>query len=203
MGCTPGGYRRHGDGVPPGSAAWLGDPLGDGLDSPFVAHDVIADVTLRSLHRDEDRPLSEWTTTFQLFLVALDPYTAESAAVLPSATRLLREYAEADCRTAFLMACDADDARQFLGPLTDELMVFLDPDRTAARALGLGGYPALVHVDQSPAVVAVATGWNPAAWREVALEVSHVTGWTPPGLPYPEDPAPFAATSLDGPPASD
>lgn len=165
-----------------------------------MAHDVIADVTLRSLQRDEERPLSEWTTTFQLFLVALDPYTAESAAVLTSATRLLKEYAEADCRTAFLMACDPDDARQFLGPLVDELMVYVDPDRSVARALGVAGFPAIVHVDQSPAVVASASGWDPGAWREVALEVSHVTGWTPPGIPYPEDPAPFAATSLDGPP---
>lgn len=180
----------------------LGGAGGEGLDSLAVAHDVIADVTLRSLQRDEERTLSEWTTTFQLFLVALDPYTAESAAVLGSASRLLREYAEADCRTAFLMACDADDARQFLGPLVDELMVYVDPDRSVARALGISGYPALIHVDQSPAVVASASGWDPAAWREVALEVSHVTGWTPPGIPYPDDLAPFAPSSLDGPPAS-
>lgn len=190
MGCTTGGYRRRG--VRGGGR--------DGLDSLTVAHDVIAEVSVRSLQRAEERTLSEWTTTFQLFLVALDPYTPESAAVLDSATRLLREYAEADCRAAFLMACDADDARQFLGPLVDELMVYVDPDRSVARALGIDGYPAVVHVDQSPAVVTSASGWDPARWRAVALEVSRVTGWTPPGLPYPEDPAPFAATPLDGPP---
>lgn len=160
--------------------------------------DLLTDVTLRSLHRDEERPLGEWTTTFQLFLVALDPYTHESAWVLPTATRLLREFSEADCRTAFLMACDADDARRFLGPLVDELMVFVDPDRAAAAALGLTSLPALVHIDQSPAVVGVAEGWDPKAWRSVATELSEVTGWTPPGLPYADSPGTFPGTPLRG-----
>jgi hypothetical protein len=142
MGCTPERYRLV-----------IGGPTRRRLDSELVATGTISEVTMRSLQRDEERTLAEWTTMFQLFIVALDPYTVQSAAVLPVATRLLREYAEADCRAAFLMACDADDARQFLGPLTDELMVFVDPDRTVTKALGLTSLPALVHVDQSPAVV--------------------------------------------------
>lgn len=161
----------------------------------------MSDVSLHSLHRDEVRPLSEWTTTFQLFVVALDPYTMESARVLPTAVRLLREYAESDCRVAFLMGCDAGDARQFLGPLTEEFLVFVDPDRTAMAGLGLTALPALVHVDQSPTVVGVAEGWNTEAWRQVATELSHVLGWTPPGLPNPADPEPFAGTPVAGSPA--
>ena len=191
MGCTPERYRLV-----------IGGPTRRRLDSELVATGTISEVTMRSLQRDEERTLAEWTTMFQLFIVALDPYTAQSAAVLPVAARLLREYAEADCRAAFLMACDADDARQFLGPLTDELMVFVDPDRTVTKALGLTSLPALVHVDQSPAVVTSAEGWDPTEWRTVALELSRVVGWTPPGLPYADSPGPFGGTPVDGPPAT-
>ena len=166
---------------------------------PSVPPGTISEVTVKSLHRDEERTLAEWTTMFQLFVVALDPYTVESAAVLPVATRLLREYSEADCRAGFLMACDADDARAFLGPLADELMVFLDPDRSAIKALGITSLPALIHVDQSPAVVGIAEGWDPAAWRMISLELSRVAGWTPPGLPYADSPAPFHGSPVDGP----
>lgn len=161
----------------------------------------MSDVSLHSLQRDEVRPLSEWTTTFQLFVVALDPYTVQSAWVLPTAVRLLREYAESDCRVAFLMGCDTADARQFLGPLADEFMVFIDPDRTSMTGLGIDSLPALVHVDQSPTVVGVAEGWNTEAWRQVATELSRVLGWTPPGLPNAADPAPFAGTPVSGSPA--
>jgi len=166
-----------------------------------VPTEVISDVSLRSLQRDEVRPLSEWTTTFQLFVVALDPYTQQSAWILPTAVRLLREYAEADCRVGFLMTCDADDARQFLGPLADEFMVFVDNDRATCKALGLGSLPALVHIDQSPAVVGAAEGWDTQGWRAVAMELSKILDWTPPGLPNAADPGAFAGTPVDGSPA--
>lgn len=165
-----------------------------------VPTEVISDVSLRSLQRDEVRPLSEWTTTFQLFVAVLDPYTQQSAWIVPTAARLLREYAEADCRVGFLMACDADDARQFLGPLAEEFMVFVDPDRATAKALGLATLPALVHIDQSPMVVGAAEGWDTQGWRAVAMELSKVLDWTPPGLPNANDPGAFAGTPVDGPP---
>lgn len=165
-----------------------------------VPTEVISDVSLRSLQRDEVRPLSEWTTTFQLFVAVLDPYTQQSAWIVPTAARLLREYAEADCRVGFLMTCDADDARQFLGPLAEEFMVFVDPDRATAKALGLATLPALVHIDQSPMVVGAAEGWDTQGWRAVAMELSKVLDWTPPGLPNANDPGAFAGTPVVGPP---
>lgn len=161
-----------------------------------MATDVVRDLSLRSLQRDDQRSLSEWTTTFQLFVVALDPYTQESATILPTATKLLREYAEADCRTAFLMACGADDAQRFLGPVVEELMVFVDPERVAIKTLGLTSLPAMIHIDQSPAVVNAAEGWNPVAWREVASNLSKVLGWTPPGPTTADEPPPFAGTPV-------
>ena len=67
--------------------------------------DNVSEVPLTSLS-GESRPINEWTTTFQLALVVLDPYTMESSKLLGTAGRILRHYAEADCRTAFLMNAD-------------------------------------------------------------------------------------------------
>lgn len=191
MGCTSPrlpGHRRRGWGRG-GPARYI----------RTVPTEVISNVSLRSLQRNEVRPLSEWTTTFQLFVVVLDPYTQQSAWILPTAARLLREYAEADCRVGFVMACDIDDARQFLGPLAEEFMVFIDSDRATSKALGLTSLPALVHIDQSPAVVGAAEGWDTQGWRAVAMELSKVLDWTPPGLPNADDPGAFAGTPVDGP----
>lgn len=159
--------------------------------------DVPADVPLTSLQGGDTRPIEEWTTTFQLALVALDPYTQESAWLLPTAGRILRTFAEADCRTAFLLTCDEADARQFLGPWVEELMVYVDPDRAAVTGLGLERLPAFVHVDQANAVVGKAEGWAPAEWREVATELARVMSWRRPTIPEPSDPLPF-----DGSPAA-
>jgi hypothetical protein len=161
-----------------------------------VTSGVLNDLTLRSLRRDEERTLAEWTTTFQLLVVALDPYTVESAAVLPTAARVLRHYSESNSRNAFIMACDADDARQFLGPLVDEFMVFVDPDGAALKSLGLTTLPSIAHIDQSPAVATSAEGWDPAGWRAVVEGLSLVLSWSVPLVPTPEDPAPFAGTPL-------
>jgi hypothetical protein len=58
------------------------------LPSHLVAKDPPADLVLTSLG-GEARPLPEWLTTFHLATVALDPYTNESAWILPTATRIL------------------------------------------------------------------------------------------------------------------
>jgi hypothetical protein len=153
-------------------------------------------VALTSLAGDT-RPISEWTTTFPLVLVAIDPFTYESAWILPTAGRLLRHYADAGCRTAFLATCRDFEARQFLGPWVDELMVFVDPQRSAVTGLGVEALPAFCHVDQANAVVAKAEGWDPAEWRKVAIDVSRVTGWGRPSIPEADDPAPFPGTPIE------
>lgn len=145
----------------------------------------------------EARPLSEWTTTFHLALVVLDPYALESSWIIDTAVRILREYSPADVRTAFLVTASVDDARTYLGPLADEFLAFADPDRTATRALGLSTLPAFVHVNLACRVEAAAEGWNPAAWSEVAANLSARLDWTVPEIPAAGDPTPFAGSPLD------
>jgi hypothetical protein len=158
-----------------------------------VPIDVPPDTPLTSLAGDT-RPVTEWTTTFHLALVVLDPFTYESAWLLDTAGRLLGHFAEADCRTAFLVTTGPDEARTFLGPWADELLVYVDPDRAAVKGLGLEHLPAFVHVNQANQVEASAQGWDPAAWRAVAANLADRMGWQTPAIPAPGDPAPYAGT---------
>ena len=82
----------------------------------------------------EARPLSEWVTNFHLVLVVLDPYTNESAWLLETAGRILRSFAQADCRVGFAVTAKDDDARRFLGPWATEFLTFADPDRDLVKA---------------------------------------------------------------------
>ena len=125
-----------------------------------MAVDIAPDTPFTSLSGDT-RPLEEWTTTFHLALVVLDPFTYESAWILATGGRILRTFAEADCRTAFVVTCDVEAARQFIGPWADDLLVFVDPDRLAVKGLGLEQLPAFVHVNQANQVEAKAEGWDP------------------------------------------
>lgn len=159
--------------------------------------DVSAEVQLSSL-RGSSRSIAEWTTTFHLAIVALDPFTNESSWILETALRVLRRYAEADCRCALLVTATPDEARQFLGPLVDEFLVFTDPDRTAVAALGLEALPAFVHVNQAHQVEAAAEGWDAAEWREVAENLSDRMDWTVPVIPDVGDPSPFRGTPARG-----
>lgn len=159
---------------------------------------VPADVPLTSLRSGGIRTIEEWTTTFHLALVVLDPYTHESAWLLETAGRILREYHESDCRTAFLVTADATDARRFLGPWADEMLAFTDPDRVAVKAMGLATLPAFVHVDQRHQVAARAEGWDPAAWRGAIEELSGALGWSRPVIPDVGDPAPFPGSPAGG-----
>ena len=59
------------------------------LPLPPVADDIAPDTPLTSLSGDT-RPLDEWTTTFHLALVVLDPFTYESAWILDTGGRILR-----------------------------------------------------------------------------------------------------------------
>ena len=85
----------------------------------------------------EPRTLDGWLTTFHLAVVILDPYTYESAWLLETAGRILDNFREADCRIAFVVTADADDAREFLGPWAQRILTFADPDRDLVKALGL------------------------------------------------------------------
>lgn len=160
-----------------------------------VITDVAADLELASL-TGSARPIREWTTTFHLAIVALDPFTIESSWVLGSAERILSRYREADVRCAFLVTGTPDEARTFLGPLGREFLAFSDPDRVAAKGLGLTTLPAFVHINQHHQVEAAAEGWDPDAWREVAVNLSDRMDWTVPIIPDNGDPSPFSGTPV-------
>ena len=155
------------------------------------------DLTITPL-RAQGRTLEQWLTNFHLCVVAIDPYTNESAWALESAGRVLSDYAQADVRVGWLVTADADDAVQFLGPWSERLLTFVDPDRTAVKALGLSQLPALVHVNMSGAVEGAAEGWDPEAWRAVCENLSRLLSWTVPALPVPGDPVAFAGSPALG-----
>ena len=142
----------------------------------------------------EGRPVEEWLTTFHLASVVIDPYTNESSWVLPSAARILRGFTGAAVRVNFLITCDEDDARSFLGPLADEFLVFCDPERAMVRSLGLERLPAFVFLRADGVVAAAAEGWDPRTWRDVAASIADVTAWSVPTIPAPGDPAAFEGT---------
>lgn len=159
-----------------------------------MAVDPPADVKLAPLNGDP-RTLGEWLTTFQLAVVILDPYTNESAWILPTAGRILEHFGGADCRVAFLLTCDADDARRFLGPWTDRVLTFADPDRAVVKALGLNELPAFVHIRQDLKVLGAAEGWDPPEWRTVANGLAAANKWSAPPIPSTGDPTAYAGSA--------
>jgi len=162
-----------------------------------VPTEVTADVELQPLG-DTARTLGEWTTNFHLVLVVLDPFTFESAWVLDQAGRLLRHFGEADCRVAWLVTGTEANARQFLGPWAEELLTFVDPDRTAVAALGLDSLPALVHINIDPTIEAMAQGWNRAEWQAVTDGLARDMSWSRPNLATFGGPADFAGSPAKG-----
>jgi hypothetical protein len=162
-----------------------------------VVTQVSADVKLTAIG-GESRTLGEWTTTFQLLTVVLDPYTNESAWLLPTALRVLRVFRGADVRTAFVVTAPERDAKRFLGPLADEFLTFTDVDRELVAALDLESLPALVYIRQDLAVIGKAEGWDPEAWDHLCQLVGKVNSWSSPALPGPKDPGPFAGSPAKG-----
>jgi hypothetical protein len=160
------------------------------LPSQPVATNPPPDLLLTPLG-GESRPLQEWLTTFHLASVVLDPYTNESSWILDTAARILEGLRGSDARVNFIVTADVDDTRTFLGPLIDRFLVFVDPDRTAVKALGLTELPAFVFIRVDGTVPAAAEGWRPAEWRAVADAVAAATAWRPPDLPAVGDPGPF------------
>ena len=167
------------------------------LDCSPVASPPPPDLTLSPLQGDP-RPVEDWVTTFHLVFVAVDPFTLESAWLLEGAARVLRNFLGADCRVAWLVTGDADQARQFLGPLADEFLTFVDPARTAVRALGLQELPAFVHLNQALQVEGAAEGWRPDEWRDAAEHLAEMMRWSRPVVPAVGDPAPYPGSPVAG-----
>ena len=163
----------------------------------IVPTDAPADVALAPLNGSA-HPLEQWLTTFHLVLGALDPFTSESAWLLPTVARIFRVYDQADCRVAILVTCTADEARQFLGPYAQEFLTFADPDREAVKGFGLQRLPALVHVRQDLSLAGVAEGWHPEQWRELTARLSLAMSWSRPAIPGRGDPAPYDGTPALG-----
>lgn len=142
----------------------------------------------------EARTLSQWITMFHLGSVVLDPYTNESSWILETAVRIMRQFAGAAVRVNFVITCDEDDARTFLGPYADEFLVFCDPDRAIVKSFGLTELPAFVLVQSNGTIPAAAQGWTAADWKEVAAKIAQLTAWSKPTIPAPGDPGSFRGT---------
>jgi hypothetical protein len=159
-----------------------------------VASNPPADLQLQPL-TGKGFPISAWLVQYQLLLVALDPFTNESAWAFPTAKRVLSSFEQADCRVGLILAgADADEARQFLGPNAQEFLCFPDPQRTIVKAFGLERVPAIIHVASDGSVVNAAEDWNPDAWQVVTDECARMMRWTGPVLPDPRDPGAFVGT---------
>jgi len=142
------------------------------------------------------RTVREWVTNFHLVSVIVDPYANESAWILATADRILSVFRGADCRVSFVVIGGPDEARAFLGPLAREYLVFVDPDASFPKGLGLTHLPALVHLAVDGSVMGAAEGWDPQAWREVIDNLAKVMSWTSPAFPLRGDPAPYPGAPI-------
>lgn len=152
---------------------------------------------LKALDR-EPRSLRQWLTTFHLALVVLDPYTHESAWLLKTGARILDTFEGADCRVGFLLTCSDAEATQFMGPLVDDFLVFVDPERKMVADLKLDTLPAFVHLGLDGSVAGSAEGWDPAEWRAAFENLARMMSWQEPLIPAPGDPAPYPGTPALG-----
>ncbi|WP_419946449.1 hypothetical protein [Candidatus Poriferisodalis sp.] len=143
--------------------------------------------------------LAEWLVVFNLLVAVIDPYTRQSGWILPTASRVLFHYEEADIRCAFVVCSDAEGARSFLGPFADKHLVLLDPDREFVHALDLERLPALLHLAQDASVLGSAQGWNAGEWYDVITGVEEAMDWRArPVLPTADDPGNFEGTPALG-----
>jgi hypothetical protein len=158
-----------------------------------VSAQVSLDLPLKPVDRDP-RSIGEWLTTFHMAAVVLDPYTYESAWILDTARRIFHHFQGADARVAFIVTGGDDEARKFLGPIMDEYLTLCDPDRALVKAAELEQLPAFLHITPTGLVAAKAEGWNPAAWREVAVALSKRMSWSYPLIPAAGDPVAYAGS---------
>ncbi len=123
-------------------------------------------------------------------------YTYESSWILETAADILRNFAEADCRAAWLIASDEKGARDFLGPLATEFLTLCDPDKELISEIGCTHLPALAHLDNSRQVAGLSNGWNPEEWREITDKLATTMSWSRPVIPKTGDPVPFEGTKV-------
>ena len=155
-----------------------------------VAEQIPENVALTAITGDAGS-LDDWLTTFQLAAVVIDPYTSESSWLLDTAGDLLVQFRGADCRVAWIVTADADDARTFLGPWADEVLTFCDPDRAFVKGAGLNRLPAFVHVRQDRVVVSAAEGWDPDEWQAALTTLGEMMSWSKVEVNPSAGPAPF------------
>jgi hypothetical protein len=161
--------------------------------------DLPAGTTLTALNGDS-RTVEEWLITFQILGVVLDPFTYESSWLLETSGRILETFSGASVRICFILTCTQDEARRFLGPWTERMLVYVDPDRAFVKACGLQELPALVHIRQNLQVEAAAEGWRPEEWRAIVTTVAREKRWSRPVVPAAGDPAPYPGTPALGAP---
>lgn len=142
--------------------------------------------------------MADQVTMFHLVAVVLDPYTYESSWILETAGRILDEFYEADCRTAWIITADERDASAFLGPWRERMLTFCDPERKVVAGLGLETLPALVHIGTDLSIIGKAEGWNPPEWREITDNLATMMSWSRPNFPKPGDPVPYAGSPAAG-----
>ncbi len=162
-----------------------------------MARDPSPDLVLTPI-QGKPRTVGQLLTTFHLLFVALDPFTNQSAWILPTAGRILQSFEQADCRIAWLLTATADECRQFLGPWATDILTFADPDRVAVKEFGLERLPALVHVGMQGKVEGAAEGWHPAQWKAVTDRLGKTLSWQGPNFPTSKDPGPFEGSPALG-----
>ena len=155
-----------------------------------MAKDPSGDLLLTPVN-GQGRTVQQWLTTFHLLVIALDPYTNESAWILPTAQRIINTFEQSDARVALLVAADDRDCRRFLGPMLDEVLTFADPERAAVKDFGFERLPALVHLAMDGTIVNAAEGWQPLQWRAVTDHLGRLLRWSAPVIPTVKDPGPF------------
>jgi hypothetical protein len=164
---------------------------------PAVATAPSVDIELAAAS-GESRPLGEWLVTFPLALGVVDPYTHESAWLLDTIAKIFRVYRGGDCRVAWLVTGPAEDAKRFLGPLGQEFLTFVDPDRTLVKSLDLVTLPAFVVIRQDGSLLGAAESWDPPAWNAVAEDLTELASWSRIAIPSAGDPVAYPGTPALG-----
>jgi hypothetical protein len=165
--------------------------------SGAVPRDPSSDLLLNPI-QGRSRTVGQLLTTFHLLLVALDPFTSESAWILDTSARILETFEQADCRVAWLVTGTPEECRMFLGPLAASILTFSDPDRTAVKEFGLERLPALISLGMNGRVMGLSEGWHPEVWRSITEGLAKTLSWQAPNLPDPRDPGPFEGSPALG-----